>query len=163
MPRKLVCDECGGQWIKSFQYWKWLRAHAQNLPEKPAEEGAQLPISDSTEAKLCPECGHILSRNRVGHGVDFWIDRCASCGGFWFDKNEWDILKSRNLHDDVHFIFSTAWQHAIIEEERRAASERRFEDLIGEEDTARVRAFKEWVSTHRERSKIMAYLANMDS
>jgi Zn-finger nucleic acid-binding protein len=161
-PQRLVCGKCGGQWIKSYQYWKWLKAYGENLPEKPPEEGLDLPVTDSKKAKLCPECGHFLTRNKVGHGIDFHIDRCQTCGGIWFDKNEWEILKSRNLHDDVHFIFSAAWQNRIRQEEQQELYEERVETLLGPQDYERVRAFKSWAAEHSKRNTIMAYLANME-
>jgi Zn-finger nucleic acid-binding protein len=163
MPAKLVCDRCGGLWIKAYQYWKWLMAHGENLPEKPADDGESLPVTDSTNAKLCPECGRFLSRKKVGHGVDFHIDRCATCGGFWFDKNEWEILKSRNLHDDVHFIFSSAWQHRIADEDRRETYDKRISIILGQHDWTRASDFKNWTAIHPKRSTIMAYLADIDA
>ena len=162
MPERLHCRECGGQWVKGYQYWKWLHAVGANLPEKPAEEGEQRRVVDSTKAKLCPECGHFLSRNKVGHGVEFHIDRCVTCGGIWFDKNEWEVLRSRNLHDDVHFIFSSAWQHAVAEQENKETYEKRIEAIIGKQDYARVREFKGWADGHDKRSTIMAFLADLD-
>lgn len=161
-PQRLACGECGGQWVKSFQYWKWLKAHGENLPERPPEEGARLPVEDSGPPKLCPECGHFLTRSRVGHGVEFHLDRCGVCGGLWFDRNEWEVLKSRNLHDDVHFIFSAAWQHRIAEEEYRQAYEKRVRDTLGSGDFERVRAFKAWARAHPRRNTIMAFLADLD-
>ncbi|MCC6694947.1 MAG: zf-TFIIB domain-containing protein [Candidatus Hydrogenedentes bacterium] len=161
-PARLVCDSCGGQWIKSFQYWKWLKSHGENLPEKPVDEGAQLLVDDSAAAMLCPECGQILMRRRVGHGVDFRIDRCVACGGFWFDQHEWDILKSRNLHDDVHFIFSAAWEHRITQQERQEAQNRWLENAVGDQEMARVREFKKWLTAHPSRDVILAFLRDKD-
>lgn len=162
VPQRLVCGRCGGQWIKAFQYWKWLKAHGENLPEKPPEEGKSLPVSDSIAAKLCPECGRFLCRSKVGHGVVFHIDRCTSCGGIWFDKNEWEILESRNLHDDVHFIFSTAWQHSIVKEEQRRSYEQRVETILGREAFDRVKDFKSWANNHPRHHTIKAFLADLD-
>ena len=161
-PLRLVCDECGGQWIKAFQYWKWLRAHGENLPERPPEDGRDLPVSDSTKAKLCPECGHFLRRVRVGHEVEFQRDRCGGCGGLWFDKNEWEVLQSRNLHDDVHFVFSWAWQHRVAEDEYKQTHLARMETILGSADLAKVRQFKEWTEAHPKRSSIMSFLADLD-
>lgn len=161
-PQRLVCGECGGQWVKSFQYWKWLRAHGDNLPEKPPEEGDQLPVADSTRAKLCPECGHFLARAKVGHEVDFHIDRCGFCGGLWFDKNEWEILRSRNLHDDVHFVFSSAWQHQVADEEHKQTHLARIEKILGSADLAKVKQFKEWSEAHPKRNTITSFLANLE-
>ena len=147
---------------KAFQYWKWLKAHGESLPEKPLEDAEQFDVADSTNAKLCPECGHFLSRKRVGHGVNFQIDRCATCGGFWFDKNEWEILKNRNLHDDVHFIFSSAWQHRILDEDLRETYSKRIEIILGQQDWTKARDFKRWTASHPERNTIMAFLADLD-
>ena len=121
-----------------------------------------MPVSDTTEAKLCPECGRLLSRGKVGHGVDFHLDRCATCGGIWFDKNEWEILESRNLHDDVHFIFSSAWQRSVRQEEQRATYEKRMASILGEDDLAKVREFKSWMASHDKRGSILGYLIQAD-
>ena len=111
---------------------------------------------------MCVDCGRILRRYKVGHDIDFMLDHCAECNGVWFDKNEWAILKSRNLHDDVHFIFSSAWQHRIVEDEQKKAYKKRIETMLGEEDYSRVNAFKEWAATQSKRNTIMAYLADLD-
>lgn len=160
-PDRSVCSKCDGQWIKSFQYWKWIKAHGENLPETPPEQGACLPVSDSSGAKLCPECGHFLTRNRVGHGIEFHLDRCQNCGGIWLDKNEWKVLESRNLHDDIHFIFSSIWQSHVLEEELARVHDARVETILGQEDFERTRAFKSWVQNHEERNTIMAYLSGL--
>ena len=162
IPQKLHCPQCGGQWVQAFQYWKWLHALGTNLPEKPAQPDEKQPTTDSTKAKLCPECGHFLTRNKVGHGIEFHIDRCTTCGGIWFDKNEWDILKSRNLHDDIHFIFSEAWQHNVAQQENKETHEKRIQMILGDNDYAKVHEFKQWADTHAMRSTIMAFLAGLD-
>ena len=97
-----ICSACEGIWVKGYQYWKWLKTHGSILPEKPADFSADVPVADSRQAKICIECGHVLLRNKVGHGIPFYLDRCSACGGIWFDKNEWEVLKSRNLHDEIH-------------------------------------------------------------
>src|SRR5207244_2897796 len=104
-----------------------------DLPERPAEEGLRLPVSDNAVPKLCPDCGHILLPYHVGHALNFTLDHCGHCGGTWFDKNEWEILKSRNLHDDIHFIFSHVWQAEVFHEERRQAHERLLLEKFGAE------------------------------
>jgi len=162
LPRRSVCPQCGGQWIKGSQYRQWVEALGEDLPETPSTQAEQLEVSDSIEAKLCPDCGRFLRRSRVGHGIDFHIDRCSTCGGIWFDKNEWEILKSHNLHDDVHFIFSSAWQHAVVEEEQRATYEKRIETILGADDFATVSRFKAWVQKHPKRNTIMAFMSGLD-
>ena len=153
-----VCRQCGGRWIQSFQYWRWLDKHGGTLPEKPAAESVELPVDDSTAAKLCPECGHFLTRRKVGHGVDFGLDRCNSCGGIWFDKNEWEVLVSRNLHDEVHFVFSTAWQKQIRNDETTESFENRIESLIGADDHEKLKQVANWINSHPHKSTILGYI-----
>ena len=106
-PASHRCAQCGGQWVESKRYWAWLETPGRN--ESPAvSSDANYTVVDSIKAKICPECGHLLSRAKVGHGANFHIDRCAHCGGIWFDALEWESLRALGLHDDVHFIFSKA-------------------------------------------------------
>lgn len=155
----LKCEDCGGQWIKSFQYWKWFEKHGDILPEKPESEAAELPVEESKEIKICPECGHFLTRRKVGHGISFRIDRCATCGGIWLDKNEWEILKSRNLHDEIHLVFGAAWQDGIVKEDIQKGIEEKFKEIFGEGDYAKLKEIKSWIDSHPKRNSIIGFLA----
>jgi len=154
----LECSSCGGYWIKSFQYWKWRDKHGKNLPEKPSEEGLELTTKDTKGGKFCPECSKLLFRYKVGHDLDFSLDRCNVCGGTWFDKNEWEILKNRNLHDDIHFIFSAPWQTKVKKEEALRDKEKFLEKKIGETDYTKVKGIQEWLQKHAAKNEIWAYL-----
>jgi Zn-finger nucleic acid-binding protein len=155
--RTLRCGHCGGHWVQAYQYWMWLEEHSRAQPERPAEETVQLPVEDSP-AKVCPECQHILWHNRVGHGLDFYIDRCSHCGGLWFDRNEWVVLKSRNLHDDVHFVFNQAWQHRVALEDRAENTQELLTRLLGPEDLAEARRVKAWIDAHPRKDLLRSYL-----
>ncbi len=104
------CGNCGGHWLPSFQYWRWLEKHGPNLPEKPKEEGFDAPTEGLDRAMICPECEHILVKAAAGHDLTFRVDRCYHCGGIWLDANEWEALKSRNLHDDIHLMYTQTWR-----------------------------------------------------
>jgi len=161
-PLRLTCSHCGGHWVNADEYWKWLEAHGPNLPERRPQEAESLPVEDSARAMICAECGHILTRCRVGGEIRFHLDRCATCGGMWFDRNEWEVLRERNLHDDAHFVFSAAWQHALGEEERRQAYLRRIISILGHEDFEKVCEFKKWALAHPERGTIEGYFSSDD-
>ena len=156
----LRCVECGGTWIKANAYWKWLKSHDGTLPEKPESETAPLPVEDTCNMKICPDCGHFLTKRKVGHGISFHIDRCQCCGGIWLDKNEWEVLKSRNLHDEIHFIFSQEWQEEIREQARRKRYDDEVKKLIGIEDFKTVSEFKKYLDSHIAKNIILAYLQN---
>jgi Zn-finger nucleic acid-binding protein len=152
------CPQCKGRWVQSFQYWKWLDAHGDTLTEKPLECKADLQSADSPAGKLCPECACFLRHSPVGHNVDFSLDRCNNCGGIWFDKNEWEILVSRNLHDETHFIFSAAWQRRIREEETKLTREQRIEKIVGTEDYKKLTEIATWIAANEHKNTMLSYL-----
>ena len=108
-----ACDGCGGRWIRWDDYWDWLDHAPDALPmaaPPPAEDApAELPAPDEARpAKLCPQCGRLLTRAKVGRGVNFRLERCAACGGMWLDAGEWESLRAAGLHRDLHHVFSPA-------------------------------------------------------
>ena len=152
------CGNCGGQWVAATSYFAWLESRGTDLPERHAAGEIVLTVTEAAGAKLCPECGRFLTRAKVGHGVNFHLDRCGSCGGIWFDANEWDVLRSRNLHDDVHFVFSSAWQAEVARGEREAAHERLMAQKLGETDWAEVKRIRAWLDGHPKRAQLYAAL-----
>ena len=83
-------------------YWKW---YSQNTEEKVKwhEIKNHLDVLDSTNAKICPDCGRILIKYKVDNRLDFYLDQCGGCNGIWFDKNEWENLKLNNLQSGSSF------------------------------------------------------------
>ncbi len=156
------CTKCGGIWISANNYWNWLKSQGSPLPEKPENYTLKLEVFDSKQVKICPDCGHFLTRRKVGHGLGFCVDRCETCGGIWLDKNEWEILKSRNLHDEIHFIFSEPWQRAVAQEENRKAYESHAEKFLGTADYGKISEFKRWLEKHPQKSFILAYVKNQE-
>lgn len=152
------CGECGGVFISAEQYNQWLRAHGANLPEKPAQEQVELVSGETVGAKFCPQCRFMLMKYKVGHNVNFSLNRCGHCGGMWFDKNEWEILKSRNLHDDVHMVFSHSWQSKVRDDERVAFLDAALRKELGEEDFNEVRRIKGWMDSHPKSAQLFAFL-----
>ncbi len=152
------CDNCGGNWIQSFEYWKWREYNRENLPEKPAEPEAPNPSTGTLVLKHCPECRSILIRYKVGHGFSFSLDQCSNCGGVWFDKDEWEALKSRNLHDDVFTIFTAPWQAQVRKEESALHQEQIYRKKFGDEGYEEINRIREWIDAHPRRHEILAYL-----
>lgn len=157
------CDTCGGNWIQSFEYWKWRDQNKGSLPENILDPhdlpaNAPDPKTGTLKAKFCPECSSFLIRYKVGHGVSFAIDQCGNCGGVWFDKDEWESLKTRNLHDDVYTIFTAPWQTKVRSQESLRAQEELYIKKFGEEGFDEIRRMKEWIDEHPRKQEILAYL-----
>lgn len=152
------CPNCNGRWIGSFQYWKWRDASGKSLTENSSSGGSELQVMDSSKAKLCPECGHILRRYPIGHDIAFGLDRCGNCGGIWFDQNEWETLKKQNLHNDVHKIFSEIWQRQLRDLEHQASMEAFYKDKFGPNDYPKALDIKNWIDTHPNNIALRAFL-----
>jgi Zn-finger nucleic acid-binding protein len=152
------CKTCGGNWLSSTSYWSWHDTLDQELPENMYSD-INCDVTDSKKAKICPDCGRIMIRFKVGHGLDFSLDHCNNCNGVWFDKNEWEVLKSRYLHDEIHKIFMTAWQNEIKLEEKRKYFESSYRQKFGE-DYFKIKTFKEWLDKHELKASILAFLAD---
>jgi Zn-finger nucleic acid-binding protein len=152
------CPKCGGTWLSSFRYYEWLQVQGPSQPEKPYE-GPPLTVSQTQDAKLCPECGRILIRYAVGHGTNFTLDHCGSCNGVWLDNNEWQALKGRNLHDEIHLIFSRDWQTQVRKEERKKHLESIYAQHFGK-DYDEIKRIRQWLDQHPERGRLLAFLTD---
>ncbi|MFV0388787.1 MAG: zf-TFIIB domain-containing protein [Pyrinomonadaceae bacterium] len=113
-----VCSICNGVWVTKKRYEEWLATLDAILPRTLSEE-TSVKIPEFELARLCPTCRRVLIKYEVGNNIPFKIDRCSSCGGVWLEANEWDILKSRNLHDELDKIFTDKWQEEVRRENVR--------------------------------------------
>lgn len=154
------CRECRGHWISSREYWQWLEQHGPTLPEQPGG-GPEIVVLDSKQVKVCPECRRLMLRYQVGHGTGIGLDQCSACNGIWFDRGEWDLLKSRNLHDEVHMVFTAPWQTAVRRDESRERLDGIYRQRFGD-DYDEVKRIRAWIDGHPEREKIVAFLTDPD-
>ncbi len=153
------CTHCHGHWIDGEIYLAWVERQGTNLPARQPDDVAEIPTSNEpTKARLCPNCGRFLIRAKVGHGTRFTLDRCGGCGGIWLDANEWQILAARNLHDDLHFVFSSTWQADVLRHDRLAQYEKLMISKLGPADWQEIQRIKSWLTTHPKRSELYAVL-----
>jgi Zn-finger nucleic acid-binding protein len=153
-----ICPESGGVWIPLPSYFAW-REQQPATPGMAAQDYAPAPADDSKRrALICPESGRVLLRYKVGHGLNFHIDRSPATGGVWLDKGEWEALKSKNLHTQIHLIFTASYQRQIRSTEYEQSIEDSFKERIGAADFGRVEEFKNWLVAQPRRREIFSYL-----
>lgn len=182
------CPASGGHWLPYQNYWRWLSQQPGRLPHLPhgEEEGHQVEPEISHKVRICPETGTLMTRYKVGHGFQFSVDRSAA--GIWFDVNEWEALRSRNFHDEVHLIMAAPWQakvrrealEQVIQEKQaaqqapemepapahaeptglEAAFRARFAGLLGPEVMERAEEIKSWLEQQPARREILTYLSH---
>ena len=86
------------------------------------------------------------------------MEHCSGCGGIRLDENEWKALEARNLHDEIHRIFSTACQNQIREEKLQARIEDACRNQFGDETYSRIHGIKKWLQAHPQKALLLAYL-----
>ena len=155
------CYECEGHWIRGKEYWAWLEEHATDDEEQLHHE-EELSLAEPGVPVDCPECRFRMVKYLVGRGLDFSVDHCAGCRGIWLDRNEWEALKKRNLHDDLHGIFTSFWQAGAQREQRKKRLRQIYVDRFGEEDYEEISRIRHWLETRTNREQLIAYLTDKD-
>lgn len=153
------CGTCNGSLVSLLYYRHW----AETQKTAPGAETAGKPMmrpetTETTKAIMCPKCSRLMTKYKLARNVSNRVDVCAACDEAWLDGGEWELLESLQLSLRMPAIFTDAWQrrirHELTEEARRSILTR----LIGEEGTARVEAFKDWLSKTGHKSHVLTYL-----
>jgi Zn-finger nucleic acid-binding protein len=149
------CPSCGGIWLRVED--------AERLGGDPrfttlgTEGAAEAPSADH-RAGLCPEGHGILSRARVAAGQGFFLDRCTTCFGIWFDGGEWSQLASRHLLGDLRLFWSSTWQAQEREKRREAEYQDWLRARLGEPLFQELAALATRLRGHPSRSEALAFL-----
>lgn len=150
------CPEGHGVFLPADFYFAW---HDNRTP-KTTLDLAQVSddVGDVKRAKLCPQDGRIMTRYRVGGEGSFWLDRCGTCGGAWFDGSEWDVSVAAGLHEALPRVFTEEWQREFEDEAHARARRERLRRTLGTVDLERVEAFRAWAWAHPQRHLLLARL-----
>jgi Zn-finger nucleic acid-binding protein len=127
------CTRCKGVWLTRDEIGQW-RSGGGVLKISPSEAPPE-DLEVDRKAGLCPDCGRILVRAALsesdGGQSAFYLDRCANCGGIWFDHGEWNELAADEELDDLSRLWDPEWQRRRVEEKNRRAYLERLEERLG--------------------------------
>lgn len=151
------CPDTGGHYIPAALYARWLGAQPARLPHLPPTGGHSSESVPDGKPYLCPETDTIMTRYKVGHDFRFTIDRSIT-GGVWLDAGEWEALRARSFHDEIHFVFTDPWQRNILRNEAAASARKRLEERVGAKLLGRVDALKDELAQSPHREELIAYL-----
>jgi Zn-finger nucleic acid-binding protein len=151
------CGTCHGSLLSLLYYRHW--AETRKAPAAVAEgAAAALETTDTTTAVTCPKCERVMAKYKITGRVSNRLDVCSTCDEAWLDGGEWELLEALQLSLQMPAIFTDAWQRRIrrelTEETRRAILTR----MIGEEGTATVEGFRNWLGKSKHKSDILTYL-----
>jgi Zn-finger nucleic acid-binding protein len=134
------CTRCRGLWLTRDDIAR-LRAGSVSMKLEAPEAPPADPEADR-RGGLCPDCGRILVRtflggeaSEEGGGEDggFYLDRCAHCGGIWFDAGEWHELAADPSIEDLSHLWDPEWRRSRLEERNRKANLARLAERLGPE------------------------------
>lgn len=155
------CPDSGGHYITSNDYLGWLQQQPARLPQLPGEASA-VASDSAAPARFCPESGTLMTRYKVGHGFGFSIDRSIT-GGIWLDGGEWEALKQRNFHDEIHLVFTAPWQKQVRTERAQAAYGETLKSTLGPELLERLTVLRDELADHPHRNLALSYLTDQSN
>lgn len=160
------CDRCEGAWLPWSKLLEWGDGQAGSVsPSGPEWTEGDLAVTGELEQHgilRCPDCHSLMRRYRVSHLLPFFLDRCGSCQGVWFDRHEWNVIRASGLGLHVQDFFTDAWQARERQAESRLRFEKRYLEQFGEQDYTRIRELRAWLKSHPQRARLLAYLTDPD-
>lgn len=151
------CPESEGVFLPVESYFRWLGRQSDRLPHLPvSNDDIEEAVEDSESAKICPETGLIMQRFKVGHGFSFYLDRSPS-GSIWLDRGEWEALKQRQFHDELHLIFTAPWQSKVRQQQRQQVERYILEERLGSELLSKLDDIRSELANHEYRQLAVAY------
>lgn len=149
------CIKCQGVLIDLLSYRKWAE---DSTPTPDANITPLQEVVDNSKALACPKCSRVMLKFRVTGSADNKVDVCSGCDDAWLDYGEWDLLGALAIQDKLTAIFTEPWQRNIREENRTASHEKRFVELLGNEDYKKLDDLKKWVDGHAKKSDLIRFL-----
>ena len=99
------CRKCQGLWL----YKEALSFADGPIPSLPTDEAGHDDDADR-KAGLCPFGHGVLIRARVDTEPAFFLDRCSTCGGIWFDRGELHLVAMAGLTEQLPDLWSPEWR-----------------------------------------------------
>jgi len=135
----------------------------QNLQSISEPEIETLPENDrlfdhDSMTGLCPAGHGIMIRAKVDIDEPFYLDKCTSCGGIWFDRGEWLRIVENNLAENLCNIWSKAWQRKHSKEKNRAFFLNMNHKLLGDNIFNMIIQLSNMLKKHPEKNRAIALL-----
>lgn len=99
------CKKCGGMWLEFEKIPEFFESISLEESKEITEN-----VNDE-KAGFCPSGHGLLIRAKVEDKTNpFYLEKCATCGGIWFDNEEWQRIINNNLVDNINEIWCSSWQ-----------------------------------------------------
>ena len=156
MPDSLVlcCVKCHGFWVPPLAFDE--PGIVEQLKQRDLQPAH--PLEQDHRTGVCPEGHGLLRRARATNDDPYFLERCARCGGVWFDPGEWTRLAAANLLTDVTTLWSPAWREHLTEEQNRSALQADLRHKLGAETFELLEHLRNQLSEPHVAALALAYL-----
>lgn len=150
----LACSQCKGFWVPPLAF------NEPNIIERLKERDLhpEHHLEQDHRTGVCPEGHGLLRRARVTNDDPYFLERCARCGGVWFDPGEWTLLAAANLLTDVTNLWSPAWRERLSEEQNRHSLQTDLRHKLGDETFELMERLVQKLTDAKLRALALAYL-----
>jgi Zn-finger nucleic acid-binding protein len=150
----LRCAECQGFWVPPAALEEPdVRSLLRERDLHPKER-----LEQDHRTGPCPDGHGLLRRARVTNDDPYFVERCARCGGVWFDPGEWTRLADTELLGDVTNLWSPAWREHLSEEQNRASLANDLRQKLGTETFELLEHLIEKLTEQDAAALALAYL-----
>ncbi|MEI9941830.1 MAG: zf-TFIIB domain-containing protein [Pseudomonadota bacterium] len=151
----LQCPSCLGFWVPPEVVP--LPASLEVLNKRDVRP-AQPPLENQRTGQ-CPEGHGLLRRARVTWDDPYFLERCARCGGVWFDAGEWSRAVADELLGNLSEVWSPAWRKQLSDQQSHDSLEVDLRAKLGSDLFSALRTLADKLETHPQRGVALAYLS----
>lgn len=153
------CNNCDGIWIPSVNYFKYIEINKPDLSLlNPTDMQKVFSEKDSETGKKCPDCGKQVVARKAGFGAEFKVDRCDHCFGIWLDKDEWDLLKTKNLNTAIYYMFTSTWEMKVRSQTEFSLKLEAIKKRFDNEQSIKIVDFLEWLEQQENKNELISYI-----
>ncbi len=152
----LRCALCSGFWVPPEIVT--VAAISALLGELDGQ-AAHSPTAEMRTGQ-CPDGHGLLRRARVTWHDPYFLERCARCGGVWFDAGEWSRAAADQLLDNLSEVWSPAWRKHLSDEQAHAALQGDLRAKLGPQLFSSLDDLANRLEAHPQRAVALAYLSD---
>ncbi|HYQ45723.1 MAG TPA: zf-TFIIB domain-containing protein [Polyangiaceae bacterium] len=151
----LQCPNCAGFWVPPEVVA--LPASVEVLGKRDVRP--KQPHLETQRTGQCPEGHGLLRRARVTFHDPYFLERCARCGGVWFDAGEWSRAVADELLGNLSEVWSPAWRKHLSDQQSHDSLEVDLRAKLGSELFSALDSLAHQLEHHPQRGVALAYLS----